>query len=92
MWLPISAAGDIGGGFKRVFDLLSIVLFHLGHFALIGFIACLSCYRMVWPTVFKHVGRANTPSFYDECLDQGVVLAQSHVGSVSVSNRRRGLG
>jgi hypothetical protein len=41
---------------------------------------------------YKHVGRANTPSFYDECLGQGVVLAQSHVGSVSVSNRRRGLG
>jgi hypothetical protein len=36
--------------------------------------------------------RANTPSFYDECLGQGVVLAQSHVGSVSVSNRRRALG
>jgi hypothetical protein len=33
---------------------------------------------------YKHVGRANTPSFYDECLGQGVVLAQSHVGSVSV--------
>jgi hypothetical protein len=41
---------------------------------------------------YKHVGRANTPSFYDECLGQGVVLAQSHVGSVSVPNRRRDLG
>jgi hypothetical protein len=41
---------------------------------------------------YKHVGRANTPSFYDEYLGQGVVLAQFHVGSVSVSNRRRGLG
>jgi hypothetical protein len=78
----------LGCGFKRVFDLL---VKHAAEYPSIP-PGALRTYWLRRVLVSLQYGRANTPSFYDECLGQGVVLAQSHVGSVSVSNRRRGLG
>jgi hypothetical protein len=88
--LSISSAGGLGCGFKRVFDML---VKHADEYRSIppGALrtywlrrVSVSLQNGVTNCFYKHVGRANTPSFYDDCL--------GHVGSVSVSNRRRGLG
>jgi hypothetical protein len=93
--LSISTAGGFGAGFKTVFDLL---IKHAAEYRSIPS-AVLRIYWLRRISVslqngmancfYKHVGRANTPAFYDESMGQGVVIEQAYDGPVSVSNRRR---
>jgi hypothetical protein len=76
--LSISTAGGLGGGFKRVFDLL---VKHAAEYRSNppGALCTYWLSRVSVSFQLFLVGRANTPSFYDECLGQGVVLAPKFV-------------
>jgi hypothetical protein len=75
----LSTAGGLGCGFKRVFDLL---VKHAAEYRSIPSEALrpywlrrvsVSLQNGMANCFYKHVGRANTPSFYDECLGHDVV-------------------
>jgi hypothetical protein len=95
--LSMSTAGGMGADFKTLVDELvkhsadynqihpaAIRTYWLRRISVTLQNAIANCF-------FKHVGRANTPAFYDESLHQGLVVEQSYEGPASVSNRR-GLG
>jgi hypothetical protein len=92
--LSISTAGGIGQSFKTVFEALikQAAEYRCIHPAALRTYwlrrLSVSLQSGVANCFYKHVGRANTPSFYDESLGQGVVLEQAYSGSVAVSSRR----
>ena len=90
----ISTSGGFGPKFKVIFrDLVkhsaeynnippaALSIYWLRRFSVTLQNALANCF-------FKHVGRANARAFRDESREVGVVVDQTYVGSMSVSNRR----